>query len=278
VDEQIRPDQLREVLLKLEVTQYARGEMHLIKTDLRELVARDLKDHRQELRQRNHRSIAIVVTTAAVLVGGDVWTLRDSVSRARDSVSKEIEASRERSRTALAAEVKRIQQEVSNRLDREFGEPQMRRLVEQKAREYTEGEARSYITGQVEQGLRPFREQVSLAMGEISKQRDLVASYRTKVNEALDVLDKRLEAADPVLQPIRTATATVEVQVDSDQQINTTFIDRGGYFALGRGDKPLLMASGSEARRYRRVETGLSGAQCGTWMPPIRPWVSPSSH
>ena len=61
-------------------------------------------------------------------------------------------------------------------------------------------------------------------------------------------LEKKVEAADPVLQPIRTGTATVEVRVDSDEAINTTFMDRGGYFALARGDKPVLVTSGAQAR------------------------------
>jgi hypothetical protein len=60
-------------------------------------------------------------------------------------------------------------------------------------------------------------------------------------------LEKKVQAFDPVLQPIRAATATVELQVESEEQINTTYMDRGGYFALARGSTPLLMAAGREA-------------------------------
>jgi len=132
--------------------------------------------------------------------------------------------------------------------DREFSEPHVRQLVEEKAREYTEVQARAYITAQVENGLKPFPEQVASAMVEISKQRDLVASYKAKVSEAFTELDKKVEATNPVLQPIRTATATVDLHVNSDQSINTTFMDAGGYFVLVRGDKPVLVTSGTQAR------------------------------
>jgi hypothetical protein len=60
-------------------------------------------------------------------------------------------------------------------------------------------------------------------------------------------LEKKVQASDPVLQPIRAAKATVELQVESDDQINTTYMDRGGYFALGRGNTPILVAGGREA-------------------------------
>jgi hypothetical protein len=248
MSDHINPDQLREVLLKLEVTQFAKGELHVIKEDLREMLSRDLRDHRRELRDRNRWFIGIVLSTAAFIIGGDVWTVRDSVHRAQDAVNKEIEASRERSRETLAAEVQRIRRNVSDRLDQEFSEPHIRQLVEEKAREYTEVEARSYINAQVENSLKPFHQQVASAMGEISKQRDLVAGYQAKVGEAVTELNKRVEAANPLLQPIRTATATVEIHIDSDQSINTTFLDRGGYFALGRANKAVLAASGTQAR------------------------------
>lgn len=60
-------------------------------------------------------------------------------------------------------------------------------------------------------------------------------------------LERKVQASDPVLQPIRAAKATVELQVESDDQIDTTYMDRGGYFALGRGNTPILVAGGHEA-------------------------------
>lgn len=55
-----------------------------------------------------------------------------------------------------------------------------------------------------------------------------------------------VEKVTPFRQPIRSATATVEIFIRSDDAINTTFMDRGGYFAFGMGDKPLLIASASQ--------------------------------
>ena len=43
------------------------------------------------------------------------------------------------------------------------------------------------------------------------------------------------DMAAPFLKPIRSASATVEVIIDSDDDINTNFGDRGGYFLLGKG-------------------------------------------
>ena len=60
-------------------------------------------------------------------------------------------------------------------------------------------------------------------------------------------LEKKIKASDPILQPIRAAKATVELQVESDDQINTTYMDRGGYLALGRGNTPILLTAGREA-------------------------------
>jgi hypothetical protein len=69
----------------------------------------------------------------------------------------------------------------------------------------------------------------------------------TTVERRAAELEKKVQASDPVLQPIRAAKATVELQVESDDQVNTTYIDRGGYFMLGKGNKPILVAAGREA-------------------------------
>lgn len=54
-------------------------------------------------------------------------------------------------------------------------------------------------------------------------------------------------------QPIRTATATVEVTVASNEDINTTYIDRGAYVAFGKGSESLLMMS---SRQCTAKQTG----------------------
>lgn len=56
-------------------------------------------------------------------------------------------------------------------------------------------------------------------------------------------LEKKTVPVNPYRQLIRTATATVEVTIKSDQQINTQFLDRGGYMAFGKGTTALLLMS-----------------------------------
>lgn len=69
----------------------------------------------------------------------------------------------------------------------------------------------------------------------------------TAVEKRAADLEKKVQASDPVLQPIRAAKATVELQAESDDQVNTTYMDRGGFFALAKGNAPVLVASGREA-------------------------------
>jgi C4-dicarboxylate-specific signal transduction histidine kinase len=46
---------------------------------------------------------------------------------------------------------------------------------------------------------------------------------------------------DPKRQPIASATASVEITVESDQPVNSHFMDSGGAAALIRGSTPLLI-------------------------------------
>jgi len=57
---------------------------------------------------------------------------------------------------------------------------------------------------------------------------------------------KRLESVAPYRQPIRTATATVEVAIISDKKVNTTYMDRGGYIAFCKGKEALLVMSSTQ--------------------------------
>ena len=51
----------------------------------------------------------------------------------------------------------------------------------------------------------------------------------------------------PFRQPINAASATVEVIVDSDQKINTHFMDRGGYLIFAKDQKALLTVSSQDS-------------------------------
>lgn len=55
------------------------------------------------------------------------------------------------------------------------------------------------------------------------------------------------EQVAPFRQPIRTASSTVELIVESSDQVNTTYMDSGGLLAFGRGSTPLLMTAATES-------------------------------
>ena len=49
------------------------------------------------------------------------------------------------------------------------------------------------------------------------------------------------EQLNPHNKPIHSGTATVEVVVESAEQIDTHYMDRGGYLAFGRGQDALML-------------------------------------
>ncbi len=58
-------------------------------------------------------------------------------------------------------------------------------------------------------------------------------------------LEKKTVPVNPYLQLIRTAIATIEIIVKSNENIDTKFMDRGGYMAFAKGNKALLIMSGT---------------------------------
>lgn len=65
-----------------------------------------------------------------------------------------------------------------------------------------------------------------------------------EINVSLKKVVTLLQKNDPYSQPIRTATATVEVVVASSEDIKTTYMDRGGYIVFAKGrDALIVMAS-----------------------------------
>ena len=49
------------------------------------------------------------------------------------------------------------------------------------------------------------------------------------------------ERLNPHNQPVRTGTATVEVTIESNEQINAHYMDQGGYLAFVRGTETLMV-------------------------------------
>lgn len=73
-----------------------------------------------------------------------------------------------------------------------------------------------------------------------------VKSLETELSaskEEIAELEKKTVPVNPYRQPIRTASATVEVIIQSSDDINTQFLDRGGYLAFAKGQEVLMVVS-----------------------------------
>jgi len=57
----------------------------------------------------------------------------------------------------------------------------------------------------------------------------------------------QVEKLMPYRQPINVATVTVELIVESEEEINTHFMDRGGYLFLVKGQEALLKMSSQDS-------------------------------
>ncbi|MBM4064703.1 MAG: hypothetical protein FJ266_03545 [Planctomycetes bacterium] len=68
-----------------------------------------------------------------------------------------------------------------------------------------------------------------------------------EINTSLNKIIERMETESPYKKPIATLTATVEVLIESNEQINAHFMDRGGFLAFAKGTEPLLMTSSHES-------------------------------
>lgn len=55
------------------------------------------------------------------------------------------------------------------------------------------------------------------------------------------------EKVAPFRQMVRTASTTVELIVESADQVNTTYMDSGGLLVLARGNTPLLVTAATES-------------------------------
>ncbi len=62
----------------------------------------------------------------------------------------------------------------------------------------------------------------------------------------------RVEEVAPYRQAIRTAAATLEVLIRTDEPFNNYFMDRGGYLAFGRGSEPILTTGAMQCRAQQQ--------------------------
>jgi hypothetical protein len=66
-----------------------------------------------------------------------------------------------------------------------------------------------------------------------------------EINISLKKLLEKFDAFIPARQTIKTGSVTVEVRIKSDEQVNSHFMDRGGYVAFGKDHEAfLVMAAG----------------------------------
>ena len=68
-----------------------------------------------------------------------------------------------------------------------------------------------------------------------------------EIMEALDKLAEKIEA-EPYRKPILSATASVRAIVESQEDMDTHFIDRGGWLAFAKGDTALMVTGSHESR------------------------------
>ena len=73
--------------------------------------------------------------------------------------------------------------------------------------------------------------------------------------------DRRCDIVSPYKQPIRTATASVEISIKSDEKLKAIYADRGGYMIFGKGKESLLSTSStqSSAKQTGKGELVYSG-------------------
>lgn len=156
----VNADQIRELALKLDLLQFAKQEMHVVKGDVREALRGDIVEHRNHLDGRITRWVRIAAAAFSILMGGDIWAWYSFKARIEDASRREIEQIRrevhlEATKT-LESELARIRTQVSSRIDREFQTTRIRDLVDQKAREYTERQAGQRIAQAVGESVKPY--------------------------------------------------------------------------------------------------------------------------
>jgi len=67
-----------------------------------------------------------------------------------------------------------------------------------------------------------------------------------EISVSLKKLVSLLQDRDPYKQPIRTATVTIEVTIESNEPLDNNYMDRGGYVAFGKGHDALLVMAGTQ--------------------------------
>ncbi|MCX6899415.1 MAG: hypothetical protein NT105_12020 [Verrucomicrobia bacterium] len=68
-----------------------------------------------------------------------------------------------------------------------------------------------------------------------------------EINKSLKKIVDRLEKQNPLMQPIASASATVDLRIKSSDGVNAHFMDQGGYAVFGNGNTALLETASHES-------------------------------
>jgi hypothetical protein len=187
-------DRMREVVLKLELTQYARTEAQLAKEDLREYIRAELLALRNENRLDRRKQYGTIAFIFTVLVGSDVWAIQNLESRVQRALAEEVEKNRQTAAAVLATETTKMQGQIKNRLDQEFATPRLQRMIGEEARRYTANEAKAYIVSEVETVVRPFRTQIDQSIADTKRLAAQNAENVKKFGDFLQQNEKQYRA------------------------------------------------------------------------------------
>lgn len=64
-----------------------------------------------------------------------------------------------------------------------------------------------------------------------------------EINQAIKKIVAKLESEDPLKKPIASASSTVEIVIESDHDLNTHYMDSGGYLIFSNGAEEILTTS-----------------------------------
>ncbi|MBN1621739.1 MAG: hypothetical protein JW871_04015, partial [Endomicrobiales bacterium] len=78
---------------------------------------------------------------------------------------------------------------------------------------------------------------------ELIELKSRVSGHQKQLEEKDNKINELTMKMDPMRQPLRTGKANVEVIVQCDLDTNRTYMDRGGYIALGKDGVTMIVMS-----------------------------------
>lgn len=161
-----QPQSLAE--LKLELFEYIDKKNTDNRAVLRDEFDRNVKSYKEDLHKDNKKYFNIVIIVLGILgvtsIGGIYGTAKWMANKTN---------------AALENEVKKIEGQVSERLNKEFQSKRIQGLIEDKAKEYTEGRVELYISDKVAKTITPFSDEI----------RDLVKEGNAHLDNLREIIE-----------------------------------------------------------------------------------------